>query len=703
MVKCCYIHAICHGFSVAGGLAQKEKAGSRGNRALFRLEDLKRDSMMEIIMKHRLLPFLAMAACLSSAVAQAPFPLPIPTRPTSFPLPIPTRPTNAGYAIALGSTTALTGREQGTLSQISGEVVLSSTGQAFSVSGGSTAALLMPTNLVRLNYGNSSLAGLRANGEVVVAGTEWLSSSNGNTVQIDPSGLVPANAKQDVVAVAHAGSYPGGKWLALKSSGEVISWEIPDRHEYINNSNQPIPYYPVPANAQSGVVAISMAQEHCLALKSSGEVVAWGRVAVASVPGMYPGQNYLEYTNAEAILPQEVANGVVAIAAGPHNGIAIKQDGSLVQWGKHVANMGMGTSVVDLQPIPSELAAKTIVSVQADKSSSLVVALTSEGDAFMWGTTGNYSSTPLALSLKGRSLFAVSPGWGQSIMALSVSDEESYSDLVGYPLDKLAQLVAQKILAHTNNYGLATKPDLLSAVQQAAADGEQQGIASVQSAPNSFNLYSSTQYEANRIAGVAEGKAEVTSNPTAYNLFNESSIMDMNLGSLMLKKGANANSLDLELTIETKDNLATNGWQVAERISRSVSMAGVQRQFLRVRADAPYVAPNVKVLSHPTLGNILTDGAGRVLYFFAADSPGGNPMFSGSSWPYVSVPAAPKADAGVTATLGSSSFGRTNGPFLTVNTRPAYTYVGDTTAGQANGHGSGWVWYTIKADGTINQ
>lgn len=650
-------------------------------------------------MKMRFLPLLVILACSSSVIAQSPFPLPIPTRPTSFPLPTPTRPTNAGYAIALGSTTALTAREQGTLCLISGEVVLNSTGQAFSVTGSQTAALMMPTNLVRISYGNSSLAGLGANGEVFVAGSEWLTLSNGNSSQIDPSGLVPANAKESVVDVA-GGSYPGGKWLALKSSGEVISWEIPDRHEWINNLIQPIPHYPVPSDAQNGIVAISMAGEHCLALKSSGQVVAWGRVGVSTAPGMY-GQNYVEFADANSILPDEVGSGVVAIAAGPHNGVAIKQDGAVVQWGKHVANMG-GPSVVNLQPIPQVLAGKTIVSVQADKLSSMVTALTSEGDAFMWGM-GNYTATPIFLALTGRGLFQASPGWGQSIMGLSTSDEESYSDIVGFPLDKLARLVAQKILAHTNNYGLATKPDLLGAVQAAATQGEAQGVAAVQATPNDYNLYSQTQYQANRVTGVAEGKAEVTSNPTAYGLFTESSIMDMNLGSLMLKKGANANALDLELTIETKDNLATNGWQVAERISRSVSMAGVQRQFLRVRADAPYVAPNVKVLAHPTLGNVLTDGVGRVLYFFTPDSPGGNPLFSGSSWPYVSVPAAPKADAGVTATLASSSFGRTNGPFLTVNTRPAYTFVGDTTAGQANGHGTGWVWYTIKADGTINQ
>ena len=265
--------------------------------------------------------------------------------------------------------------------------------------------------------------------------------------------------------------------------------------------------------------------------------------------------------------------------------------------------------------------------------------------------------------------------------------------------DFVTALAAKILASQPNNYGIATKADLSGAI----SDATTQAIAQVQASPNDYNLFSSTQYQANRITGVAEGKAEVTSNPTAYSLFTESSIMDMNLGGVMLKKGSNANALDLELTIETKDNLATSGWQVAERISRSVSMAGVQRQFLRVRAGAPYVAPDVKVLAHPTLGNILTDGAGRVLYYFAADTPGGNPLFSGSSWPYVTVPAAPKADAGVTAMLASSTFGKPGGPYLTVNGRPVYFYVGDTIAGQANGQGVGSVWWTVKADGAINQ
>jgi predicted lipoprotein with Yx(FWY)xxD motif len=660
---------------------------------------------MTTIMKVRFLPFLAFLACSSSVLAQPPFPLPIPTRPTSFPLPIPTRPTNPGYVIgAPGVTINLPGKVQGNVCKLRGLLAIDTAGKAFSVDGQNFAVGLIPTNVVDGTQTYQSVAAITAAGAVVAAGVAGVTGSNGQYQQVDVADLVPEAAASGIVAIEGTDE---GRWMALKQTGEVIAWEA-ERYA-VEYNGMPggvavlVPATPVPESARSEVVAISLAGTHYLALKSSGEVIAWGPVAVGTSgpPDMQPPPP-IQYDDASTILPPEVSSGVVAIAAGPHNGIAIKEDGTLVQWGRAMNNMSYPPRLSDLSAIPSGLASKQVVSIDADQWSAAVAALTSDGTVHQWGMgVGNMGAT-INTSLPGKMLVSVYVGWNGPL-GLSVSDDESFSDLVGFPLDKLAQLVAQKILAHTNNYGLATKPDLLSAVEQAASQGEAQGIAAVQSQPNTFGLFDSTQYEANRITGVAEGKAEVTTNPTAYNLFTESSIMDMNLGGLMLKKRSNANELDLELTIETKDSLLDNGWQVAERIARKVSMDGVQRQFLRVRADAPYVAPNVKVLAHPTLGNILTDGAGRVLYYFAADSAGGNPLFSGASWPYVSVPEAPKADAGVSATLASSTFGKPGGPYLTVNARPVYTYVGDAGAGQANGHGAGWVWWTIRADGAINQ
>jgi predicted lipoprotein with Yx(FWY)xxD motif len=569
----------------------------------------------------------------------------------------------------------------------------------------SSPPIVAPINDAVAVAGNVAVSGWSASPVALVA-----IKSDGEVVAAQGSAMldVPAEA-QGLRTLGFFGTQ--GLFYGLKQNGQFVAWS------YASSWNGPMPSVTAviatawttgkPELVQAEMVS-SMVGDCLIGLTTEGRVRIW------------------DAQGSEITTPAELTNAVLfrASSSSPMGTFVavLQQDGSVV-------NFAIGQSQALTTPATVSNAVNVgFIGFHGD----LTIALLRDGSVRAWKTQDG-SELPVpeqigSIAAMGRNGFLrradgadwklsfapsgpMEPGTVlvESIEAGVINYDSNYaisrspSLILGFPLSVLARLVADEILSHTNNYGLATKPDLLGAVQAAATQGEAQGVAAVQSAPNDYNLYSQVQYQANRITGVAEGKSEVISNPTAYSLFTESSIMDMNLGNLMLKKGANNNALDLELTIETKDNLATNGWQVAERISRSVSMAGVQRQFLRVRADAPYVAPNVKVLTHPTLGNILTDGAGRVLYFFAADSPGGNPMFSGSSWPYVSVPAAPKADAGVTATLGSSSFGRTNGPFLTVNTRPAYTYAGDTTAGQANGHGSGWVWYTIKADGTINQ
>ncbi len=108
------------------------------------------------------------------------------------------------------------------------------------------------------------------------------------------------------------------------------------------------------------------------------------------------------------------------------------------------------------------------------------------------------------------------------------------------------------------------------------------GIARVQATPNEYNLFSSTQYEANRIAGVAEGKAEVISNPTAYGLYTATSIMDLRMGGVMIQKqGTDAT---IVFQPQTTTDLATlpftnNGTP----ITNTVPMPG-DKGFLRVEA-----------------------------------------------------------------------------------------------------------------------
>jgi hypothetical protein len=85
-----------------------------------------------------------------------------------------------------------------------------------------------------------------------------------------------------------------------------------------------------------------------------------------------------------------------------------------------------------------------------------------------------------------------------------------------------------------NSFGVMSI--VLADIRTAVSKAISLGIAQVQATPNEYNLFSSTQYQANRIAGVAEGKAEVISNPTAYGLYTATSIMDLRMGGLMIQK-----------------------------------------------------------------------------------------------------------------------------------------------------------------------
>jgi hypothetical protein len=108
------------------------------------------------------------------------------------------------------------------------------------------------------------------------------------------------------------------------------------------------------------------------------------------------------------------------------------------------------------------------------------------------------------------------------------------------------------------------------------------GIAQVQAAPHEYNLFSSAQYEANRIAGVAEGKAEVISNPTAYGLYTAASIMDLRMGGLMIQKqGTDATIVFQPQT--TTDLVALPFTNNGTPITNAIPMPG-DKGFLRVEA-----------------------------------------------------------------------------------------------------------------------
>jgi predicted lipoprotein with Yx(FWY)xxD motif len=175
----------------------------------------------------------------------------------------------------------------------------------------------------------------------------------------------------------------------------------------------------------------------------------------------------------------------------------------------------------------------------------------------------------------------------------------------------------------------------------------------------------------------------------------------MNVSNPTISMFNESDEAQVEFTLETSTDL--EDWNIEERIQRTVQATG-DKFFVRIKSGVPYVTATVLVFNHPSYGEILTDQSGNVLYGFSIDSVGGDPTYIGAAWPLAPQTTDPEPDVGVTATLTSGTFSNASGgPWLKINNRPVYTYASDSEPNQASGHGLGFVWYTIKPDGTLNQ
>ena len=104
-------------------------------------------------------------------------------------------------------------------------------------------------------------------------------------------------------------------------------------------------------------------------------------------------------------------------------------------------------------------------------------------------------------------------------------------------------------------------------------------------------------------------------------------------------------------------------------------------------------------------GTYLTDGSGRTLYLFMADT-GGSSNCSGACtqvWPPLSTTGAPTAGSGVTAAnLGTIT--RSDGTKqVTYSSHPLYYFSQDTSAGQMTGQGIpgfGAKWWIVAPSGS---
>lgn len=177
-----------------------------------------------------------------------------------------------------------------------------------------------------------------------------------------------------VVAVA------GGRWhsLGLLRDGTVKAWGS----DYVEKMDASGPYGPGPCDVPAGLtgaLAISAGAFHSLALKSDGTVVAWGAGTTNEPQGGSGSVNW-----GQSIVPSGLSN-VVAVSAGQHFSLALKDDGTVAAWGRN--DMGQAS-------VPAGLAEVRAISAGYGHA----LALKSDGTVVSWGSDYGAELVPSGLT-----------------------------------------------------------------------------------------------------------------------------------------------------------------------------------------------------------------------------------------------------------------------------------------------------------------
>jgi hypothetical protein len=155
--------------------------------------------------------------------------------------------------------------------------------------------------------------------------------------------------------------------VADAHAGQVIFWG------YVGDS-APWPsagVVTIAGQVLTNIVAVAAGYKHSLALRSDGTVVGWG----LNNSGQATGSASINPDRASGVvkIDGQVLSNVVAVAAGSHFSLALKSDGTVVEWGNNV--FGQTSMLAGLS---------NVVAIAAEGDNSL--ALKRDGSVVGWGS-----------------------------------------------------------------------------------------------------------------------------------------------------------------------------------------------------------------------------------------------------------------------------------------------------------------------------
>jgi alpha-tubulin suppressor-like RCC1 family protein len=209
--------------------------------------------------------------------------------------------------------------------------------------------------------------------------------ASGITQRLEP-GAIPALTNAPILA---AGAAHG---IAIDAGGQVKAW---GRNGYgqlgdDTTTNRAAPM-PVLTLGPGSVSSVAAGQEHSLALRTDGTVVAWGQNSSGQL-----GDGSTTPMS-KVPVPVSVADGepltdVATIDAGTMQSLAVKADGTVVGWGNNeYGQVGNGTTTTpQTRPVTVEVDAGVPLSgvSRVAGGSWHSLALKTDGTVWSWGSNG---------------------------------------------------------------------------------------------------------------------------------------------------------------------------------------------------------------------------------------------------------------------------------------------------------------------------
>ncbi len=228
----------------------------------------------------------------------------------------------------------------------------------------------LASDVVAVAAGFAFCLALKADGTVKSAGNDSVGELGNDATANYSSSPVDVLGATGIVAISAGDTHA----LALKSDGTVIAWGYNNVGQLGDGTSGNYRLTPVVVTGAKNIVAISAGYEHSLALKSDGTVLAWGSDDSGQLGD---GGSFISSSTPVAV--SSVASGIVAISAGRSHSLALKADGTLLQWGLRQAGSFANADPAPL-PVPNTTG---IIAISAGGFHSL--ALKTDGTVLAWG------------------------------------------------------------------------------------------------------------------------------------------------------------------------------------------------------------------------------------------------------------------------------------------------------------------------------